>query len=125
MTERQKLRPRGRPFAAGESGNPGGRPKEERELVEALRLRGVDLANKLVQLAMKGNVRAIEVALNRAYGKPRQVVEFKGDDSRPRWDLSKLSREEISQLRALGEKAGGYPPKEKSVDDDDEVVDAH
>lgn len=98
----------GRPFPKGQSPNPGGRPREERELVEALRLRGVDLANKLIELALKGNVKAIEVALSRAYGKPRERVELTGADGGPvKMDLTRLSDEELSTLERIVRKGTG------------------
>jgi hypothetical protein len=99
--------PTGRRFRPGHSGNPGGRPKEEREVVEALRLRGLELAEKLIALGLKGNVRAIEVAFNRAYGKARQVVELEQpSDFRPidvealQGDVGKTVRALLAQLEA-------------------------
>jgi hypothetical protein len=74
-------RPRGNPNwkKGGPSPNPGGRPKEEREVVEILRLKGRELAEKLLEVALEdGNVKAIAEAFNRAYGKPKETVEFSG-----------------------------------------------
>lgn len=102
----QRKRPRGRPFPKGTSGNPGGRPKEEREVVEALRLRGQELVEALLKLALakKPNVKAIGIALDRAYGKAKQVVEVGGANGGPirhQLDFARLSLEQRQQLRAL------------------------
>lgn len=82
--------------------NPGGRPKEEREVVEALRAKGHVLVKLLLRAARKGNVKAIEVAFDRAYGKAKQVVELGGEGGGPiRLDASKLTREERDLVRRL------------------------
>ncbi len=67
------------PFKKGQSGNPGGRPKAEREVVEAARAAGdrcievlqglVEHEDPRVQLA------AADQLLNRGFGKPRQSIE--------------------------------------------------
>lgn len=97
-------------FAPGVSGNPGGRPREERDVVEALRLCGVELAQKLVDLGLKGNVRAIEVALDRAYGKPRDTVVFtpsSEDEDQTTSALDRMSRDDLRELCLLNEIASG------------------
>lgn len=85
--------------------NPGGRPKEEREVIEALRLRGLELAEKLIWLGLKGNVKAIEVAFNRAYGKPREIVQLAAVGVGAEYDLSKLETDELRTLVELLNKA--------------------
>lgn len=100
----ERKMPKGRPFAPGTSGNPGGRPREEREVVEALRLHGLELVEALLRasLAKKPNVKAIAEALNRAYGKAKQVVELTGANGGPlEIDLSKLTTEQVRTLREL------------------------
>lgn len=98
-------------FAEGSSGNPGGRPREERELVEALRLRGLDLAEKLVELGLEGNVKAIEAALNRAYGKPKETVELTGAGGGPvSLDAARLTREERDFVRKIWARLGVAEP---------------
>ncbi len=82
--------------------NPGGRTKDEREVIEALRAKGLVLVKLLMRAARKGNVKAIEVALDRAYGKAKQVVELGGEGGGPvRIDASKLTREERDLVRRI------------------------
>jgi hypothetical protein len=99
--------PRGRPFAKGQSGNPGGRPIkpktiEQRKLEHDVRMfardRGAEAIDKLVAL-MRGVVRveidrkpvemlvppmaqlaAANALLDRGYGRPHQSVEMTGKD---------------------------------------------
>ena len=108
-------RPRGRPFAKGQSGNPGGRPIkpltiEVRKLEQDVRMlardRGAEAIDKLVAL-MRGVVRveidrkpvemlvppmtqlaAANAMLDRGYGRPAQAVEMSGR----RADPSRLKR---------------------------------
>lgn len=78
--------PRGRPFIPGQSGNPKGRPKKIPALDKLLSdvLGSVEdedsemkaVINALIARAKKGDVRAAEVLLDRAYGKPKQEVKF-------------------------------------------------
>jgi hypothetical protein len=71
-------------FKKGQSGNPKGRPKlpnlkeamakvlaEEKDGMVALDA----VLLKLRQMAMKGNPKAIEMLLDRGYGKPNQKTE--------------------------------------------------
>jgi hypothetical protein len=71
-------------FKKGQSGNPNGRPKkipeldkllaevlgEEKDGIEAARVILIALRAK----AMRGNTRAAEILLDRAYGKAKQTV---------------------------------------------------
>lgn len=63
----------------GVSGNPKGRPVEPEELVDMLAYRltkGLrkQLADKLIEMALKGNLNAITYIYDRIEGKPRQAV---------------------------------------------------
>ncbi len=75
-------------FKKGKSGNPNGRPKKLPELdqlmIEILGevKDGKNAAQAILAAlrakAAKGDIRAAEVLLNRAYGMPKQTVENQG-----------------------------------------------
>jgi hypothetical protein len=76
------------PWKAGESGNPGGRPKKKLVTDELERLLEQDapgakgktwaavIAEALLRKARKGDVRAIAELANRIEGKPLQALEL-------------------------------------------------
>lgn len=75
-------------FRPGTSGNPGGRPKrtqEEKDALERIRALAEETPEELRRM-IKGKttppairLRAIEVVLNRTYGKPPEYVNVSGD----------------------------------------------
>jgi hypothetical protein len=74
-----------KPFKEGESGNPNGRPKKLPQLDVLMGIvlgeekDGITAAEAILKAlrmkASKGDVRAAEVLLDRAYGKAKQVNE--------------------------------------------------
>lgn len=69
-------------FQKGQSGNPGGRPKEDAEVKALARDCGPEAVKKLVEL-MRGDDRrtalaAAQALLDRGFGKPGQSVELSG-----------------------------------------------
>jgi len=77
-TAKPKRKPRGKPFPKGVSGNPGGRPKQVRELMEiarALSAEGIEELAAIMrdkQLAPAMRMAAIDRILDRGMGKPVQ-----------------------------------------------------
>jgi hypothetical protein len=78
-----------KPFKKGQSGNPNGRPKKIPELRELLanvlgdEKDGKSAAEAILMAlrnkAIKGDVRAAELLLDRAYGKVKQEAELSGN----------------------------------------------
>lgn len=117
-----KQRGPGRPFESGKSGNPGGRPKMDPALAEAFRtrstkslevlakvqddyLRGEHIDEKgVVHVPPKASeaIKASEVQLAYAIGKPRETVELTGEDGGPinitALDKSKLTKDELDAV---------------------------
>ena len=86
MAENSK-KPRGAPFKAGKSGNPGGRPKLPPEVVhvrEMARLYTEAAIQALVEVlasdSASGRVAAANALLDRGWGKAEQVIAGPGED---------------------------------------------
>jgi hypothetical protein len=92
------MRPRGRPFPKGVSGNPGGRPKELRDVVELARSHSPDAIKTLASVMQDeeappaARVAAANALLDRGYRKPAQAVAVGtvGLD-----DISRMTDEEL------------------------------
>lgn len=85
-----------KPFKKGQSGNPNGRPKKLPEVDKLLadilseEKDGITAAEailkKLRQMAARGNLRAAEILLDRAYGKAKQSIDIrKAEVNLPDW----------------------------------------
>jgi len=81
---------RGRPFAKGKSGNPGGRPKktpELREVEDLCRQASPDAVARLVEWMNSEDpatsVKACLGLLAQGFGTPKQRVEHSGADGAP------------------------------------------
>lgn len=77
-------KPRGKPFAKGESGNPNGRPKVVEEFRERCRAfvdsHVVDAWQKEVTNLGENWLKAAELLAAYGYGKPAQSLEVGGQD---------------------------------------------
>jgi Family of unknown function (DUF5681) len=76
---------RGRPFQPGQSGNPNGRPKRDREIEELTRQHTPEVIAALVGICSDpkappaARVAAATAILDRGWGKPRQHLEHSGE----------------------------------------------
>jgi hypothetical protein len=102
----------------GQSGNPSGRPKEFAEFVKMCREEGApkafaalmgELADGMFEPAV---VRAAEIVLAYAWGKPKQAVELSGPDGgpvqsvqHPGTPLAGMSDDELARLGTIVERA--------------------
>jgi hypothetical protein len=71
------------PFKKGQSGNPGGRPKENEEIKRLAQLECPQAIKRLAHWRdcdnARASVAASEALLDRGYGRPDQAIEHSGD----------------------------------------------
>jgi len=98
--------PRGRPlngnahgkgFAPGQSGNPSGRPKIEREVIELARAHSAEAIETLVRIMREGKpneaAAAANALLDRGFGRPRQIV-----DANLRYDVREMTDADLLSI---------------------------
>lgn len=99
-------------FKPGQSGNPKGRPRKIPALDSLLadvlgeETDGMTTAKKILvalsKQAIKGNVRAAEVLLDRAFGKAQQNVDLSGTVSvGPLFDFTALSADDLHKVNQI------------------------
>jgi len=83
-----KRKPRGKPFAKGQSGNPSGRKKVPADVIEAAKAHTQTAISTLADICTHGadekaRISAAEALLNRAWGKPTERHELTGANGGP------------------------------------------
>lgn len=99
-------------WKSGQSGNPKGRPKKlpdiDKLIYKAMsekkdKVSAIEAVIKALRAkAVKGDIRAIEILLDRYYGKVKQSIDLDGEVSfNKKIDLSNLTDEQLRQLAHL------------------------
>jgi hypothetical protein len=105
-------------FKKGQSGNPAGRKKGTLKDIKVVlqdllgqEKNGAQLIDGLmtvvVNKALKGDLKAVEMLLGYTYGKATQRTEITGAEGEPieiKHDLSKLNIDELKQLKEITSK---------------------
>lgn len=97
---------RGRPFAPGQSGNPGGRPRVLGSLRELARARAAEAIQELARLAVHGKsetarIAAIKELLDRGLGKPTQFVAADNEIVPKPLNIEELRQEILPRFQRL------------------------
>lgn len=77
------------PFVKGQSGNPGGKPKELKDVVlkaralTPLALRELKAILNDPEAGAQAKIQASSVIMDRAWGRPSQAVQHTGEDGAP------------------------------------------
>ena len=99
-------------FVKGVSGNPGGRPAQAAEIVEAARARSLDAIATLDEIMRtsaddSARIAAARALLDRGYGKPAQSIDLSADvTARPGQPLPMDLREFYDIVARLGRVPG-------------------
>jgi hypothetical protein len=96
----ERKMPKGKPFAPGTSGNPGGVSREKREFLKALREEdSATVYEAMMSLVRALNPQAVLRAWEYIVGKPKEMIELTGKDGAAlavqNIDPTKLSKQEL------------------------------
>lgn len=114
----KKAKVRGRPIQKGQVLNPGGRPKIPEEFKQLAKENSLVALQKVIEILNNPKsknserLKAAEIIMDRAWGKPTQSTEISGPGGGPietahSIDLSMLSDEELATIEAILTKKPG------------------
>ncbi len=98
----------GRPFVKGQSGNPGGRPKEIAHVRELARSRTVEAVETLTDIMRNpdepaaARVRAAETLLDRGWGRPTQPISGEDGKAIETHNLHALTDDQLLAIALAG-----------------------
>lgn len=99
-------------FVAGNKANPGGRPKAEVSITALIDQAvsptdWMDIIQKLLKMARAGNLKAIEMLMDRRFGKALQTTELTGKDGGPIKTINTLEVTPVDYRTAIAALAPG------------------
>lgn len=84
---KKKRKAGGKPFKKGQSGNPTGRPKKDKNLVETIKEFTPTIMSQLFRCVLEGEpkdiVPASRLLLAYGYGKPSETITLEGNPDKP------------------------------------------